>query len=302
MRAARAWAAGGLALLLAAPWALACINETGTNRLGQRVHLEDVTGEQLREQLATRMTRADMAAYGRSVVDEARDNPSQSSLNDLAALLVRLHDFQRAATLLEHVERRWPGGYETAANRGTAYELLGRDRDALHWINEGIARNDNAHGGTEWLHARILAAKLDAAAGKAPPPLGQSLLRLDFGTGVLPLRPKALPAGNDGKPVTLYALARAIRYQLEERTEFVDAPEPIVAGLFLDWANLELLAGSIENAAVAYDFALQYGSGARELIALRQAEIARLLAKGEPVVDGDCELCAAEILPPGKED
>jgi hypothetical protein len=49
-----------------------------------------------------------------------------------------------------------------AANLGTALELLGNKEEALHWIREGIRRNPQSHEGTEWLHAKILEAKIAA--------------------------------------------------------------------------------------------------------------------------------------------
>ena len=58
------------------------------------------------------------------------------------------------------LERRYPGHHETAANLGTALELAGHDAPALQWIRIGIRRNADEHYGSEWLHVRILEAKI----------------------------------------------------------------------------------------------------------------------------------------------
>lgn len=193
--------------------------------------------------------------------------------------------------LLQFLERKYPGRYESAANIGTAYELMGRNEDALKWISEGLKRNPADHYGTEWLHVHILKAKL----GRVPKPgPGRSILNLDFGTELVPQRPARLPVGNSGESLSLIELGLGLRYQLLERIGFVAAPDPIVAGLLLDWANLELLAGAVESADVLYDAASRYGSNERQIIALRKAHVAKILSqsRARPTpVNGLCELC-----------
>ena len=114
----------------------------------------------------------------------------------------------------------------------------------------------------------------------------------------MPRRPTGLPSGNTGKPLSLFALGNAVRYQLLERIEFVAAPDQTVAGLLLDWANLELLAGSVESADVLYDAAIRYGSNDARTIALRKTQVAKILAEAKTKhgrVGGRCELCEPPI-------
>jgi hypothetical protein len=150
--------------------------------------------------------------------------------------------------------------------------------------------------GTEWLHVHILKAKLGRLPKAAP---SRSILNLDFGNELMPSRPPRLPAGNAGKQLTLFDVAQALRYQLFERTELVAAPDPIVAALLLDWANLELLAGTMESADALYDAAVRYGSTEGRTIAIRKSQVVRILAlaRAEPShLEGRCELCE----PPGR--
>jgi tetratricopeptide (TPR) repeat protein len=280
-----------MALLTAALPAVACINETGTNQRGEQVELYSFAGDHLKPMLVTPTTKNALVAHAKDVIRHAKDDPSFYNLNNLAAVLIRLGRFPEAVHLLQFLERKFPGNYETASNIGTAYELMGRDQEALKWIVEGMKRNPKDHYGTEWLHVTILKAKLGQIGRPSP---GQSILKLDFGTAALPRHPTNLPIGNTGKPVVLFDLALALRYQLLERIQFVDAPDPMVAGLLLDWANLELLAGTVESAAVLYDAALRYGSDDKLTIAARKAQVAKILAQAKSQLwnkSGRCELC-----------
>lgn len=269
----------------------ACINATGTNHRGEQIEPMLHAGPELRPLLITPTTKAALISWSRDVVDAARQDPSFDNLNSLAAVLIRHGRLPEAVKLLQFLERKYPGHYETASNIGTAFELMGRNEDALKWISEGLKRNPEDHYGTEWLHVHILKAKLGHVPAPAP---GRSILNLSFGNDAMPRRPTGLPFGNAGKPLSLHTLGHAVRYQLIERINFVAAPDPMVAGLLLDWANIELLAGAVESADVLYDAAIRYGSSERRTIALRKAHVATILAqaKGKPVlVQGTCELC-----------
>lgn len=276
-----------IGLIVSSP-ASSCLNETGTDRNGYTVAVYGLEHTDLRQQLLTRRTVAETIKWARYFIDESKKKPGINSINNLATSLVRLGDYENAIKHLEWIEKRSPGRYQTAANLGTAYELMGNNKEALRWINTGIARNQAAHFGTEWLHARILEAKINHEK-----PVNSSILKLDFGNQTQPLSPKNLPLGNDGKPVSLFNLGRALRYQLAERTEFVNAPEPIVAGLLFDWANLEMRSGTLESAVILYDIAEHYGYPEKKLISLRKAEAQRILKlpRKASATEKECELC-----------
>ncbi|MTW09180.1 hypothetical protein GM658_01070 [Pseudoduganella eburnea] len=284
------------AALTVSPRASACINEIGTNHRGERISPISYTGQNLKPYLATRTNKDNLIAWSHRTVAATRKSPSFDNLINLSAVLIRFGKLPEAVKLLQFVEQKYPGNYQTASNIGTAYELLGRNEDALKWIVEGVKRNPEDHFGTEWLHIQILKAKLGQHPTPAP---GHSILNLDFGNDAMPIRPAALPFGNDGKQLSLFAVGYALRFQLLERIEFVAAPDPMVAGMLLDWANLELLAGAVETADVLYDAALRYGSSERTLIAARKNEVKRILAQAGTNAspkDGECELCNPPLL------
>ena len=281
------------AMLAAALPASACINESGTNRQGHFIMPASYAGERLKPYLVTPPDKSELVGWSRYVVADARKKPNFFTLTDLSAVLIRFGKLPEAVKLLQFMEQKYPGEYQTASNIGTAYELMGRNEDALKWILEGVKRNPDDHFGTEWLHAEILKAKLGQLQAPSP---GRSILNLDFGNDAIPQRPAALPLGKQGKPRSLFDVGIALRFQLVERIKFVAAPDPMVAGMLLDWANLEFLAGSVESADVLYDAALRYGSNEAPTITLRKAQVARILKAAETqsrpnTKDGECELC-----------
>lgn len=77
--------------------------------------------------------------------------------------------------------------------------------------------------------------------------------------------------------MTAETLRVALHVQLLERTHFVDAPNPQVAELLMDWARLEMLDGALETAAVLYPAAERYGYPDKAAIRRELAEVERLL-------------------------
>jgi tetratricopeptide (TPR) repeat protein len=221
---------------------------------------------------------ADKSAFWEGERKKSAAGKDFESRNDHAVALLHLRRTAQAIPILETLERERPGVYQTAANLGTAYELAGRNADALRWIREGIRRNTNAHAGTEWVHVAILEAKL--AQARDPKWLEtHSVLALDFGPEAVPRKPGRFPNGNDGKPVTAKALHDAIHYQLLERRQFVGPPDPYVADLFFDWANLAALTTSLEEAVSFYDESLRFGAPRAPLARKRLAHMKRVIRR-----------------------
>jgi tetratricopeptide (TPR) repeat protein len=173
--------------------------------------------------------------------------------------LIELGEFERARDHWIKLEAEHPGQYATAANLGTAYELTGDNANALKWIDEGIVRNPDSHSGTEWLHSRILAAKL--ALQSDPAWLEHNrVLGLDFGDEPRPSGSHGWGSGNSGRALAPTELADALTYQLGERTKFIRTPEPVVAQLLGDLGDVLLAGNAPEAALVAYERAKEYGA------------------------------------------
>jgi tetratricopeptide (TPR) repeat protein len=179
--------------------------------------------------------------------------------NDLATALAHTGEAAEAVTLLEQIETEKPGLYVTAANLGTAYELNGNDEKALEWIKKGIERNPESHEGTEWLHVRILEAKLALKSDtnwleansilgprtivdptdKAAHPDRYDLMIIEPGLRIGPAAAGNFAVtGNRGEKLTPEQIEKALMYQLHERLQFVKPPDAIVGDLLLELGHL----------------------------------------------------------------
>jgi hypothetical protein len=172
---------------------------------------------------------------------------------DYAVALIFLGRAPEAIPLLHKLEKERPGEYATAANLGTAYELVGDLAASKEWIKRGIERNPGSHAGTEWLHLSILETKSRLQAN--PRWLEtHSVLETDS-TG--------------RKPADVL---NAIDYQMNERLRFVVGEDPIVADLFYQAA---LLAGGHKAKAKRDQYLMQ----SLRFSALRKTEAIAMLSR-----------------------
>lgn len=140
------------------------------------------------------------------------------ALNDLAVALIYTGAYQDAREILERIEAAHPGSYMTASNLGTAYELCGNNIEALRWIKTGIQLNPGAHRATEWLHVKILEAKI---AMEVDPTWIVHREVFD--------RENAI--GNVGNLLGHEEVALALKIQLHERLPFSKPPDALVGKL-----------------------------------------------------------------------
>lgn len=288
-----------LAALLWAPLASACINSPATDNQGRSFSVMEYAGETLVESITTPSHARGVMSHKGEITAAARREPSFDHLTELGVLLVHQGKYVDAARLFVAMERIYPGRYQTAANLGTALELMGSDRLALRWIRIGMRRNPDSHRRTEWLHARILEAKIALAAD--PRALeGRSVAGVVFDPVTVPPLPTAYPPGNDGKPVKPHEMNEALHYQLNERLQFVKPKDAVVASLLEDWATLNLAGGPVENAAALYPLAWRYGARKTGLSQAREQEARRILAQGGGGLpdDGQCPICQPPPPPP----
>jgi tetratricopeptide (TPR) repeat protein len=205
-----------------------------------------------------------------------RKEPNLQHTNDLAVGRLLTGRHSEAISLLEEAEKRFPGQAIVAANLGTAYELSGNDAEALRWIREGVRRDPQEHEGTEWLHIEILEAKI--ALSRDPEWLQKNtVLGLNFGDAEVPVMPAMLPRTEKGEARTPAEIARAISYQMYERTKFVPPPNALIADLYAARGDLSYAMGrptryaeSIGDPANDYEEALRYGAARQALVQQRK--------------------------------
>ena len=81
-------------------------------------------------------------------------------LSDKGLLLILLERYEEAIELYLDIEKIKPNRYSTASNIGTAYELIGQNENALKWIKKSVELDPKSHNGSEWIHIKILEAKI----------------------------------------------------------------------------------------------------------------------------------------------
>jgi tetratricopeptide (TPR) repeat protein len=169
--------------------------------------------------------------------------------SDLGAMLVYNGQYLKAKQIFLEIEQKAPGLYQTAANLGTTYELLGENDSALYWIKRAIEINPDSHGGSEWIHVKILEAKIKAK-GNEQYLWKHNVLSLDFGADKIPLNKNS---------IDLNKLREHLYDQLNERMSFIKPKDPIVAQLLFDLGNVCALARDATSGLQIYQSAKEYG-------------------------------------------
>ncbi len=184
---------------------------------------------------------------------DKKDELTQAHREAIKELLTG--DKAKAVDLLLEIEREHPGQYPTASNLGTAYELNGKNEEALEWIKEGIKRNKESHHGTEWLHALILEAKINLEKNPA----------YYDNKRVLEL-PEKIPENNEetfftynGQTLSEIEVEAALAYQLQERAVFIKPTDIIVADLLFNLSRIAAHNKHFEPAIEILNLSKEYG-------------------------------------------
>jgi tetratricopeptide (TPR) repeat protein len=168
-------------------------------------------------------------------------------LSDKGILLIILGRYEEAIKIYLDIEKIEPNKYSTASNIGTAYELSGQNENALKWIKRAIEIDPKSHNGSEWLHVKILEAKIKGSSFYT----SKFLINTDFGKDSLPITSLSKQE--------LHKLSDALYFQLNERISFVAPKDIIVGQLLFELGNISILLGRHADALQDYDLALDYG-------------------------------------------
>lgn len=172
--------------------------------------------------------------------------PNVDYLNEKGIVYIISKDYQKAIDLYLKIEKENPNQYSTASNLGTAYELIGDNKNALKWIERALELNPDSHQKSEWIHINILKYKLGQFNLSS-----KNLIHTDFGT-------EDFPKTNLSKQ-DLEQLLTQMYFQLNERRSFVGPKDEIVAQLLFDYGNALLLNDKYPEAKEVYEMALKYG-------------------------------------------
>ncbi|MDX2302331.1 MAG: tetratricopeptide repeat protein [Microscillaceae bacterium] len=210
--------------------------------------------------------------------------------SDYALWLSRIGKVEEALEIMQKLNQEHPNEYILMANLGTFYELNGKPKEALYWIQKAIEKNPKSHYGSEWIHVKILEAKLKI---KEDPNWlkNHRVLDVDFSKyNAVPLDEETL--------VDLEELEQHLKYQLEERIPYTPSPDPIVYQLLMEMASLSSL-NDLYGAYLAARFALVFANNPDEK-AQTQAKIQEseaLIAKfGKEAPNNDRYSTDGEIL------
>ncbi|RUT71160.1 tetratricopeptide repeat protein [Flavobacterium cupreum] len=168
-------------------------------------------------------------------------------ISDKGYLLIVLGKYHEALKLYLNIEKIESNRYSTASNLGTLYELMGENQKAYDWIKKSVAINPESHNSSEWLHLKILEAKIRNLSNIS----GQFLTNASFGTTGIPetkLSKKEIDK-----------LAKAVYFQVNERISFIEPKDNIISILLFELGNLVELKGEHENALQIYRKAREYG-------------------------------------------
>ncbi|VXC41408.1 conserved hypothetical protein [Flavobacterium sp. 9AF] len=172
-------------------------------------------------------------------------------LSDIGLILILQRKYNEALNLYLDIEKKEPNRYSTASNLGTLYELLGKDQQALEWIQKSYQINPASHTNSEWIHINILKSKIKVTS-EGQEIASNSLINTNFGVDDYP--------ETTLQKTELSDLKNQIYYQLNERISFIKPKDKVVATLLYDLANIHFLLKSEPKIYLKlYQMAEKYG-------------------------------------------
>jgi len=181
--------------------------------------------------------------------------------SDLVIAYFYAGEFNKALELSTRLIAKFPRKYEVVMTYAAALELTGNFKEALRYIEKGIALNSASHENSEWIHVAILKDRI--AGGTST-----SILGLDFGNGEYPLLPKGLT----NKRQTLEQLS----FQLTERYYFIPKSDRQFGVLLVEYANL-LYVNNFKTAAKQFhNMAADYGYTPRVMRAFADTSVVQV--------------------------
>ena len=229
-----------IALLLFSHPATACLNLYHVNENGRPSHgmidLYHFDYEQF--------NKGELISYYNRMSTELKkkSTPIASSTyySDYAATLLKAGYYKEGLEIFIYLNKVTPRAYNVVANLGTAYELNGKNDSALYWIKQALILDKHSHRGSEWIHVRILEAKINEKATpgwlKTNRFMPESMLTQE----------------------TPFNISSALEYQLHERVPFSPAPDAFMAWTLEEFGDYLMKKVSVSEAWKLYAVAKVY--------------------------------------------
>ncbi|MCR9173476.1 MAG: hypothetical protein NXI10_13325 [bacterium] len=237
----------------------ACGNEYGMTLNGDRLHtpifyLSDYYRSFDKEEIQRKLGEA-ISKRGQ------REDDFQNESN-IALFYMKLGEVKKAIQILEPLAAEYPDEYIIIANLGTAYELDGQLGKALNMIRKGYAINPDSHYGSEWIHIKILEAKI-AHGSNSSWYISHPIVTVE-----------ELVEKSQGQSRHRNHLAAQIR----TRVPFTPAPNKVIANLLRTYAKYCEEYDTYENALMARIYVLEFEKSNYQSLRDREA-LADLIKK-----------------------
>lgn len=218
----------------------ACGNEYGIALNGDRLHtpifyLSDNYREFDEPEIRRRL--------GEAIAKRGQQEDDFKNESNIALYYMKLGEVKKAIRILEPLVNEYPDEYIIIANLGTAYELDGQLRRALDLIRRGYAINPDSHYGSEWIHIKILEAKI-AHGSNSSWYISHPIVTVE----------ELLEKQNDYRGRYNNHLAAQIR----TRVPFTPAPNKVIANLLRTYAKYCEEHDTYENALMARIYVLEF--------------------------------------------
>jgi tetratricopeptide (TPR) repeat protein len=237
---------------------LGCGNEYGMTLSGERLHTPIFYLSDRYRQFDASEIRIELNA---ALAKRSTNDSDFKNESNIALYHMKLGKVEKAIEILEPLAEQYPDEYIIVANLGTAYELNGQFDKALECIKKGYAMNPNSHYGSEWIHIKILEAKIRHGANS-------NWFRRNPIITVEEL--------HEAQSQSSIHYRNQLAIQIRTRVPFTPAPNPVIANLLRTYAAYCEKYSSYENALMARIYVLEFENVGITLIRDRDA-LARLL-------------------------
>ena len=237
-----------LLILFASYSSHACGNEYGMSLNGDRLHtpifyLSDRYRNFDKEEIRRKL--------GEAISKRGQEEDDFKNESNIALYYMKLGEVKKALQILEPLALEFPDEYIIIANLGTAYELDGQLTKALEQIRKGYAINPNSHYGSEWIHIKILEAKV-AHGSNSSWYISHSIITVEE------LLEKN--TGHDRRHRNHLAA------QIRTRVPFTPAPNKVIANLLRTYAEYCAEHDTYENALMARIYVLEFEESNYQLL------------------------------------
>ncbi len=243
----------------------ACGNEYGHNLEGSRVYTEFFY---LSDHHRSFDKEAIQRALDNAITKRGQTEDDFKNESNIALYYMKLGEVKKALQILEPLAKEYPGEYTILANLGTAYELDGQLNKALQHIKKGYEINPDSHLGSEWIHIKILEAKIRAKSNPSSL-LDQPIVTL----ADLEAHEADLETRHVNRRVMGEALSNQMALQIRTRVPFTPAPNKVITNLLKTYAQYAEKYETYENALMAQIYRLEFeGSEMRRITIKRDID------------------------------